>query len=179
MNSMYHDSSVLPGGLTVIEAAKALLVLDLFALRATVNALFMELVAADPFGAQTETAADAAQMIGQAAAWTSSACTSPSPTGAHGEPMRDLRAGTGRSPAGESWPMNSSASPGGWTEPASAMRPCPYASPPRPRGTSQKADLQPGKPKRGRHASTSARDGSPRADEAGHRQTEKQGKEHD
>lgn len=66
MKSMYHDSSVLPGGLTVIEAAKALLVLDLFALRATVNSLFMELVAADPFGAQTETAADAAQMIGQA-----------------------------------------------------------------------------------------------------------------
>ena len=66
MNGMYHDSADLPGGLTVYEAATALAVQDLYALRAVAAAMHADLAALDPFGAQSETAADVIERIERA-----------------------------------------------------------------------------------------------------------------
>ena len=63
MRSIYHDYAALPDGLTEHEAATALAVQDLYALRAVTAAMYADLAAYDPFGAQTATAADAVRWI--------------------------------------------------------------------------------------------------------------------
>lgn len=66
MKSMYHDSAALPDGLTVHETATALAVQDLYALRAATAAMYADLAALDPFGAQTATASDASALVADA-----------------------------------------------------------------------------------------------------------------